>query len=355
MVFLAAVVASGGAAAGTGQVQAGGLPDTYIADWDLVGSQAFTAAGLTPAEGHMIFAYMAVAVYDSVMAIEGLYQPFAIDVNAPADASAEAAVAAAAHRILAHYLPAQSGILDPAYAASLATISDGEAKADGISTGEHVAAPLIAERADDGFRAPVTYTTPDPPVPGAWAPTGPTPAIGPYLGLVRPFSLASGDQFRPGGPPGLNTKKWVRDYNEVQDIGSRSSTTRTADQTLAARFWAEAPVQQARGSFRKFVLDHDLDVVDTARFMAMISVTYADALIARFDAKYHYAFWRPMTAIRAGDTDGNGVTVGDAAWTPLLPGTPNHPGGRACPREIPGPGGDRFHRPEPQRPWRSPL
>jgi hypothetical protein len=100
---------------------------------------------------------------------------------------------------------------------------------------------------------------------------------------------------------------------------------RTPQQTLAARFWAEAPVQQARGSFRKFVLDHQLDVREAARFMAMISVTYADALIACFDAKYHYAFWRPITAIRAADTDGNAATAADPGWSPLLPATPNHP------------------------------
>ena len=142
---------------------------------------------------------------------------------------------------------------------------------------------------------------------------------------MRPFSLESADQFRPDGPPALDSKRWARDYNEVKEIGSSTSTTRTAEQTLAARFWAEPPVQQARGSFRKFVLDHQLDIVEAARFMAMISVTYADALIACFDAKYHYAFWRPITAIRAGDTDGNDATVGDPAWSPLLPATPNHP------------------------------
>jgi hypothetical protein len=260
------------------------------------------------------------------MAIEGGYRPFAINGDAPAGASAEAAVAAAAHRILVHYLPAQApAILDPAYTASLAAIPDGQAKTDGVATGEQVAALLIAERADDGFRAPVTYTPPDPPIPGVWIPTASTPPIGTYLGLMRPFSLDSADQFRPGGPPALDSKKWARQYNEVKEIGSSTSTTRTGEQTLAARFWAEPPVQQARGSFRRFVLDHDLDIVDASRFMAMISVTYADALIACFDAKYHYTLWRPITAIRAGDTDGNQETVADPAWSPMLPGTPNHP------------------------------
>jgi len=324
--LLAAVLVPVGATSSGAQGQAPGPPDTYVTGWDAVGTQAFSAAGLTAAEGHVIFAYVAIAVYDSVMAIEGGYRPFAIDVDALAGASAEAAVAAAAHRVLVHYLPAQApGILDPAYTASLATIADGQAKTDGVATGEQVAALLIAERADDGFRAPVTYTPPDPPIPGVWIPTAPTPPIGTYLGLMRPFSLASADQFRPSGPPALDSKKWARDYNEVKEIGSSTSTTRTDEQTLAARFWAEPPVQQARGSFRKFVLDHDLDVVDASRFMAMISVTYADALIACFDAKYHYPFWRPITAVRAGDTDGNEETVGDPAWSPLLPATPNHP------------------------------
>ena len=162
------------------------------------------------------------------------------------------------------------------------------------------AAILIALRADDGFRAPVTYTPPNPPVPGVWIPTAATPPVGTYLGLMRPFGVASADQFRPAGPPALDSDRWARDYNEVKELGSSTSTTRTAEQTLAARFWAEPPVQQAHGALRKLVLDHQLNVVDAARFMAMIEVTYADALIACFDAKYHYAFWRPVTAIRAG-------------------------------------------------------
>ena len=326
LLAIAVVVPAGALSSAAAHGRSGGSPDTYVTSWDAVGTQAFTAAALTPAEGHVIFAYVSIAVYDSVMAIEGAYRPFAIHVHAPAGASAEAAVAAAAHGILAHYLPAQApGIIDPAYTASLATIAPGQGKTDGVATGEKVASLLIAERADDGFRTAVTYTPPNPPIPGVWIPTAPTPPVGTYLGLMRPFSLSSADRFRPSGPPDLRSKRWARDYNEVKEIGSLTSTTRTAEQTLAAKFWAEPPVQQARGSFRTFVLAHGLDIVDASRFMAMISVTYADALIACFDAKYHYAFWRPITAIRAGNTDGNHRTVVDAAWTPLLPATPNHP------------------------------
>jgi hypothetical protein len=325
--FVAAVVGlSGAVATSSAHRPPPGPPDTYVADWDAIGSQAFTAASLSPAEGHVIFAYVAIAVYDSVIAIKGGYRPFANDVDAPEGASAEAAVVAAAHRILVHYLPAQAPtILDPAYIASLATIPDGQAKTDGIETGEEVAALLIDQRADDGFRATVTYTPPNPPIPGVWIPTAQTPPIGTYLGLMRPFSLRSARQFRPHGPPALSSRRWAREYNEVKEIGSSGSTTRTEAQTLAARFWAEPPVQQAHGSFRKLIRDRQLDVVDAARFMGMISVVYADALIACFDAKYHYAFWRPITAIRAGDTDGNDETVGDPGWSPLLPVTPNHP------------------------------
>src|SRR5262249_17215442 len=153
-----------------------------------------------------------------------------------------------------------------------------------------------------------TYTPPDPPVPGRWLPTAPTPPAATYLPLMRPFALDSADRFRPKGPPDLSSRQWAREYDEVKELGSSTSPTRTAAQTLAARFWGEPPTQQAQGALRKFVLDHRLDIADAARLMAMSAVTRADASIACFDAKYHYVFWRPITAIRAGDTDGNDAT-----------------------------------------------
>ncbi|HEX5575083.1 MAG TPA: vanadium-dependent haloperoxidase [Gemmatimonadales bacterium] len=324
--FAAVVVAIGGAATTRAHAQPASTPDTYVSYWDAVGSQAFTAAALTPPEGFVIFANVGIAAYDSVMAIEGGYQPFAVEFEAPEGASAEAAVVAAAHAILVHYLPQQRvTILDPAYVQSLATIPDGQAKADGITTGEQVASDLIAVRADDNFRLPVPYIPPDPPIPGVWIPTAQSPPIGTYMPYMRPFSLDSPDQFRPAGPPSLSSRDWASDYNEAKEIGSRTSTSRTAEQTLAARFWAEPPIQQAHAAFRRFLLDHGLDVADASRFMAMVTVASADAGIACFDAKYHYAFWRPITAIRAGDTDGNEDTVGDPNWLPLLAATPNHP------------------------------
>jgi hypothetical protein len=336
-------------------------PDTYVTAWDATATQAFSAAALTPAEGHTIFAYVGIAVYDAVMAVHPQYEPFLVDADAPAGTSAEAAVAAAAHRLLVHYLPEQArSIVDPAYTASLGSIPDCQGKADGVALGESVAAGLITERTDDGFRAPATYT-PDPDNLAAWIPTSTAPPIGPYLGKVRPFALTSADQFRSAGPPALDTKKWARDYTEVKEVGSFGSATRPPEQTGAARFWAEPPVQQARSSFRHFVNKRGLDIVHAARFMGMVSVTYPDALIACFDAKYHYAFWRPITAIRAGDTDDNDATVADPGWAPLLPGTPNHPeypsarpllhhpGQRDRRLALPGHRADRLHRAEPHR------
>jgi hypothetical protein len=324
---VAAVMLTGVTAYGGTHERKTGPPDDVVASWDATGNQALSASGLTFAEGHVIFAYEAVAVYDAVTAVEGGYRPFAVAVHAPTGASAQAAAAAAAHAVLTHYLPGQAvSILDPAFVASLAAIPDGQSKDEGVAVGERIAVRWLALRADDGFRAPIVYTPPDPPIPGVWIPTAPPPAqpIGTYLAQMRPFSLASPDQFRPAGPPPLSSRRWARDYQETKDLGSATSSVRTADETLAARFWAEPPVQQAHGAFRRFVLDHNLDLVDASRFMATISVAYADALIGCFDAKYHYAFWRPVTAIRAGDTDGNPRTVADASWSPLIV-TPNHP------------------------------
>lgn len=301
-------------------------PDTYVAAWDAIGSQAFTAAALSPAEGHVLFDYSSLAVYDAVVAVKGRYEPFAVRDNAPRGASAEAAVVAAAHRIYEHFLPAQEApILDPAYDASLATIPDGPRKDAGVAVGLRVANAHIALRADDGFRADVGYTPPSPVGPGDWVPTAPVPPVGAYMIDMRPFALDSPDQFRPDGPPSLTSKRWARDFNEVKRFGSATSTVRTPQQTTAALFWAEAPVQQSRAAMRGVITQHRLDVVQAARMMAMTGLAYADSMIACFDAKYTSEFWRPITAVRAGDTDGNPRTTGDPAWTPMLPGTPNHP------------------------------
>ncbi len=295
--------------------------DTVIRAWDLTASQATVAAGLSAPDGHVVLAYVAIAVHDAAVAVHDRYDPVAVDVDARRGASAEAAVSAAAYRVLLHHLPTQASALDSTYTTQLATVPDGRAEDRGVAAGEQVAAALLALRAGDGFRAPVT----NPAGPGLWVMTGPPPPAGESLGHMTPFVLESADQFRPDGPPALTSRRWARDFEEVKRVGAQEPNThRTDAQTLTAQFWAEHPVLQARGSFRRFVEDHDLDLLETARFLAMVSVTYADALIACFDSKYHELFWRPVTAIPAGNTDGNPRTQGDPGWKPLL-GTPNHP------------------------------
>src|SRR5262249_10180669 len=161
-------------------------PDTYVTYWDTVGNQAFTEAASDGTESLILFAYVAIAEYDSAMAIEGGYRPFAVDIDAPAGASPEAAVVPAAHQILLHDLPGQAApLLDAAYVQAIGTISDGQAKEGGIATGEDVADILIGEHADDGFGDAVGYIPPDPPIPGVWIPTLPSPPLGTYLPHMR--------------------------------------------------------------------------------------------------------------------------------------------------------------------------
>ncbi len=308
------------------RAESAGIPDTTVAYWDNVAIQVYAAAGFTPPDAFPLYGYLGIAVYDSVVAVKGGYEPFAIKAARAPNASAEAAVAAAANRILSNYAPGQvSTIIAPAYAAALANIPDGPAKTAGIALGDEVANAVIALRAGDGFRSAATYTTPNPPVPGVWIPTAPSAPIGANAKQMKPFTLPSLSHLRPQGPASLASDEWVREYEEVRQVGSATSTVRTPEQTLAARFWAEAPIQQLHGAFRKVLSDRQLDILSAARLMAMVEVSQADAGMACFEAKYHFVLWRPITAIRAGDTDGNPGTVGDPAWTPLLPGTPNHP------------------------------
>jgi hypothetical protein len=227
---VAAVTLAGATASGSAHEPKPAAPDDVVASWDAIGNQALTASGLTFAEGHVIFAYEAVAVYDAVTAVQGGYRPFAVAVHARHGASGQAAAAAAAHLVLAHYLPDQAAaILDPAYAASLAAIPDGRSEDDGVAVGEQVALRWLALRAGDGFRTPLGYTAPDPPVPGVWIPTAPPPAqpIGTYLAQMRPFSLASPDQFRPSGRrrsragAGLATTRRRRTMDPPQALSAR--------------------------------------------------------------------------------------------------------------------------------------
>ena len=219
----AAVIVPGEATSSGARSQPTGPPDTYVTDWDAIGTQAFTAAASHTRRGSRdlrLCGYCGLRLGDGdrgrVSTVRGRCRCTG---RRLARSSRRRGRASHSRPLPADQAP---GILDPAYAASLATIPDGQAKADGVATGEQVAAFVIAERADDGFRAPVTYTPPDPPIPGVWIPTAPTPPIGPYLGLMRPFSLASADQFRPPAPPSST----ARNGHETTTRSRRSARAR---------------------------------------------------------------------------------------------------------------------------------
>ena len=281
-------------------------------------------AGPQPAPAAFVYAaFVQAAVYNAVVAIEGGYQPYQSNIDPAPGTSVDAAVATAAHHVLAHYFPSQQAMLDAEYAASMATIADGAAKTAGIEVGSEAAAELIALRQNDGLNANIGFTMPTP-GPGVWQlPAGVNPLV-PWMSKLRPFILESPDQFRPGPPPDLSSSEWAEQYNEVLTYGHRDSLARTPEQTTAARFWASVPVVQYNTAYQLIATTRGLGALETARLMAMGNMVGADALIGCFDAKYHYLFWRPAFAIPQGDNDGNPNTSGDPGFVPLL-GTPAHP------------------------------
>jgi hypothetical protein len=295
-----------------------------VLDWNATAAATLVASGKPQPESMMYVALTQVAVYDAVVAIEGGFQPYLIVPGVPPGSSPEAAAAAAAYGVLVTYFPAQKPALDAAYAASLAAIPDGIAEDRGVLVGEQVAAGLIAARIDDGRDDPETFTPT--PAPGVWRPTPPAFAAAqtPWLATMKPLLLERPDQFRPGPPPALDSRQYARDFNETRLYGAKAGSLRTAEQTETARFWTELVQQQHNRTLRNLVTRLGLDLPESARALALGTAVMADSLIACWDAKFAYGYWRPVTAIPAGDTDGNHETAADPAWEPLAP-TPNHP------------------------------
>jgi hypothetical protein len=266
------------------------------------------------------------AVFDAVDAVDGGYRPYVGQLRAHGVASGDAAVAAAAHRVLVTQFADQATALDADYATALAAIPDGPAKARGIAVGERAAADLFHARASDGFGATVPYTFGS--GPGVWIlPTDnplTTPAT-PWVAKMRPFVLRTAGQFRSGPPPALTSAAYTRSYRETKAYGSAASSVRSPEQTDTALFWGLGrPDAQYNEGIRGIIASAGLNRIQAARALALANLVTADAYIACFDAKYAYSAWRPYTAIRAGDTDGNPATIADPAWTPLVK-TPNHP------------------------------
>jgi hypothetical protein len=307
-----------------------------VTDWNIAATTAAAAPFVGGIPQGRIFAMTHAAIHDALNAIDRRYQPYAFDVQADRNASPEAAVAAAAHDVLVHEVPSvQQPMLDTAYADSLSGIPDGAAKDAGIAIGKAAAAAIIALRSSDGSQAPMPYTPGS--GPGVWIPTPPDflPAGVPGWGKVIPFGLRSGSQFRLKPPEyfDLTSEAYTADYEEVKSIGDVNSPIRTAEQSEIARFWYEGSQQGWNRITRMFLAQHDLDLDlwETARLFALVNFAVADAYIAHFDTKYFYNFWRPVTAIRAGDTDGNDATVPDPDWLSYLvtPAIPDYPSGHS--------------------------
>lgn len=295
-------------------------PGDVITDWNEIALAKATAGRQSPPDGARTMALVHAAMFDAVDAVERRYTPYAFEGRAPAGASAEAAAAAAARSVLLGLFPDQREELEAAYAASLGRLPDGPGKTAGAALGQQVADRYLALRANDGTGAPNTYrpTT----APGAYVPT--TLPFGPHWAKVAPWFLEEGAQFRPGPPPALTSEAWARDYNEIKDVGASQSATRTPAQTEVARFWTITGASSWNPVVRSLVASSRLGLVEEARIFALVNMAAMDAFIAVFDAKYSYQFWRPITAIRNGDLDGNDATKRDAGWLPLVE-TPLHP------------------------------
>ena len=280
-----------------------------VTEWNLNASMAVAAQPPQQSVPHL--AMVQGAVYDAVNAIDGGHEGYLLTsrVGSPFD-SKEAAAATAAYRVLLSLPGAQKSALDAQYAASLAGIADGVPKTRGIAVGEAAAAAMIAARTADGRFGPAGFPL-DPPGPGVWEPVLPGFVNDPnaWLRNVKPFLLESSSQFRSAGPDPLTSNRYARDFDEVKAYGSAAADSpRSADQTHMARYWAENPPGTWSRVFRTLSAQQGLSLAENARLYAMLYTSGADALITVWDDKDHYMFWRPITAIRRADTDGNPLT-----------------------------------------------
>jgi len=331
-------------------------PGNTVAQWNQIAEDMAVGSGTFLPEGFLYMAYPSAAVYDAVVAIEGGFKPYGPAIDAPTGASVDAAVVEAAYRTLWAAFPPEAcntaspptvyafclGVrprLDALYAEDLSAIPPGQAKTDGQAVGLQAANDIIAHRSSDGRMTPIGTTSSFrklPPGPGVWRLTPPTfvaPQT-PWLANVRPFVLQRPDQFLPDPPPSLHSDEWVEAFNQIKAYGAANSSVRSDDETAIAEFWSANVVRQYNGAGRDIAAARGLDLLDTARLMAMVNVVGADAHISGIYAKYHYLFWRPVTAIDPtsvtadgfgpvpGYDDGNPATVEQTGWRPLLT-TPN--------------------------------
>ena len=298
-----------------------------IRDWNATMVATIVVdAGKANAEAFMWFGFVQAAVYNAVEGITRDYELYRWDKDGPQEASPEAAAAAAAHDVLLEFFPGSQARLDAQLASSLAGVTDGSAEQQGVEYGQAAAARLIKQRLNDGRNAPITFDKA--PAPGVWRPTPPTftPMFDPWLSQVKPMMMTSSTQFRPGQPPALTSDLYTADFKEVKKLGAKDSATRTAQQTETALFTTDVAIGGYQAALRDLTARHGMDISDTARLFAAVDMSIADATIAVWDSKYHFGYWRPITAIRRAGKDGNRDTVAQAKWEPFVPtGTPPYP------------------------------
>jgi hypothetical protein len=327
-------------------LQAGSLPGAVnqVSNWNSIAVQATLTAGQNGITQSRTLAIAQVAVHDALNSIQPRYTRYVAGGAMAPDASIDAAVATAARDAIAGAVAVGAvpfpgfgtaasqatavAQVDAAYQAALAAIPDGSLKTNGIAAGRQAAQAILARRSTDNATTPVAYTPGS--QPGDWLPTpNPVPAdppaaadllpaLLPGWGQVTPFVLRRSTQFDPGGPPRLAGPRYAREYDEVKAVGAQTSTIRNAEQSSIARFWYEASPAGWSRIGRNVAESRGLDMWDTARLLALLNVAMADGFIAGFQTKYSVNFWRPVTAIRAGDSDGNHRTIADPAWSSFL-------------------------------------
>jgi hypothetical protein len=315
--------------------------DNEVVNWNKTYLTIARTAGALPATVHSTreSAILHAAIYDAVNAIDGRHEPYLIKVeHVSPNASERAAAASAAHEVLVELFPSFQATLDDQLTASLAKLPDGAGKSEGADLGKAVAQAIVTLRANDGSAAPlVPYVFGTAPgdyqsTPPAVPPNPPKQPQFTHWSKVRTFTLRQARQFRPGPPPRLTSAEYTTAFNEIKSLGIENSTTATADQQEIGKFWNGQIQNYWNEITQTVVLAHHLDTARSARVFALVNLALADTVIAFYDAKYTYNFWRPVTAIRAADTDNNPQTLADPNWLPQPKTTaadPSYPGAHA--------------------------
>jgi hypothetical protein len=291
-----------------------------VLDWNRTAIEVVVASKQPPPMTTRSMAMVHAAMFDAVNAVDGRYVPYRATPRPPTGAVAQAAAAGAAHAVLVRLFPEQKEPLDAALAASLAAVEANGDAAASTAFGSGIGAAMVAARMDDGTAPTGTYR----PLaqPGRYVPT----VVPLFVGWAhaRPFVLERASQFRPAAPPALTSEQWAADYNEIKALGAKAGSARTKEQTEVAQFWVVTGAPSCNPILREFAARGERTPLQNTRLFALAYLAMADTLVAVFDAKYHYEFWRPATAIRNGDLDGNDATAPDLAWTPLVD-NPMHP------------------------------